>query len=383
MAKSKESTKKVVTRREVAHKKKDAELRRTLIQISVAVLGVIILIVAYGLVNEYIIKAQAPIVKIGDAEIATRDFQARVRYERSMANVQLVQYQTMLDQLAASGNTGENSFYQQIQYMASSLEQQLAAEYAESFAEQILEQMVEEELIRQEAQKRGLVASTEEIDIRAETMMGYDREAVITDTETLTGTAAPMTKAEYDETYAAFKENVLQINNFSEEQYRRMLETNVLYSKVQEAISSEAETEAEQVEIVYLAAGTEAEAQALKERLENGESATDLTTELLDDDDDLTLGQSFPWLPRGYLSLDLGDEFENAAFDTPVGSASDVIADEEMQQYYVIYVSGHEVRELSESFLSQAQQEKYTEWVTAQKAELVEYLDWQKAVPEL
>ena len=97
------------------------------------------------------------------------------------------------------------------------------------------------------------------------------------------------------------------------------------------------------------------------------------------DEDDTTLGYSLPWLPVGYLGAQLGLDVERAAFNTPVGRASEPILGED-GNYYVIYVKGHEVRELSQDLLAQAENQAYEGWLAQAKDERAEYLDWEDAV---
>ena len=46
----------------------------------------------------------------------------------------------------------------------------------------------------------------------------------------------------------------------------------------------------------------------------------------------------------------------------------------------MVYVKGHEERELDEELLAQAEQQAYDGWLTTTKDELVEYQDWEAAI---
>ncbi len=387
MAKNKKPTEKKLTRRQRSRRDKDAQVKRTLIWIAVAVGALIVLIIGYGLLNEYVIKARTPVAKVGDTTITTKEFQSRLNYQRTMAQLQLSQYQTYLSQLNPN-DPSQQMFYQQVQMAADNLENQLSPEMAENFGSQLLDQMIEETLIYQEAQERGIKVPDPEIQQEIELMMGYDRNTTITETETLTGTNAPMTPEEFQETYKNFKENVLQVNNFSEERYRQMIKTELLRDRLVEVLGQDVAEVAEQVEVFYLTAGTEEQARDFRARLTSGETPETLREELTNDEDDQTMAQTLPWLPKNYLEMQLGPEVAEVAFNTPVETASSPILGSspmsEEDVYYVVYILGHEEeRPLREDFVEQAKQEKYTEWLETEKTAKVEKLDWQKALNNL
>ncbi len=385
MAKNKRSTEKKLTRRQRSRRDKDAQVKRTLLWSAIGVGALIILIIGYGLLNEYVIKARTPVAKVGDATITTREFQSRLDYQRTMAQLQLNRYQRDLSTLNPN-DPSQQMFYQQYQMIVDNLENQLSPEMEMTFADQLLDQMIEETLIRQEAEERGIIVPDPEVQQEIELMLGYDRNATITETEVLTGTNAPMTKAEFQETYQALKENVLQPTNFSEERYRQLIKTELLRERLIEVLGQDVARVAEQVQLFYLTAGTEEQARELRARLTTSDTVETLREELMADEDDQTTAQTLPWLPKNYLEMQLGPELAEAAFSTPVETATSPIlsTDTPMGEddvYYVVYVMGHEEdRPLREDFVDQAKQEKYLEWLETEKAEKVEKFDWEKAL---
>jgi len=104
-----------------------------------------------------------------------------------------------------------------------------------------------------------------------------------------------------------------------------------------------------------------------------------LVEELSQNESPSSAGYDLPWLPQGYLDVQFGIELEKAAFNTPVGKASQPVLGIG-EQYFVIYVKGHEERELSEDLLAQAEQQAYEGWLSTSKGELVKYLDWEAAI---
>jgi parvulin-like peptidyl-prolyl isomerase len=393
--------KKRLTRRQLARREKEVRAQRLITWIAIGVGTLVIAILAYGLITEVIIAARAPVAQIGERTLRANEFKARQSYERWMAQLQIYQYQTYLDQINQSeglnetgtpvpgGEEGESAtpspsisddpLAQQIQFTISNLERQLSPDLASTFAENVLDSMIEEELIRQAAETRDLSVTEDEIQLRIEREVGYDRDA-ITQTQTLTDTAIAGGQPQFDEIYKQFETNVLEITRYPEDDFRAMIRANVLREKLKDALAEDIETSVDQVETTVFIANDEAQAEALRARMvEAGEDPEVLVDELSGDENDETTGYALPWLPEGYIGNQLGAEIEQAAFNTPVGSASEPVLSTD-DRYYVVYVSGHEVRELSPDLLEQEQEDAYQSWLTEQKEEKVEYLNWEEAV---
>jgi parvulin-like peptidyl-prolyl isomerase len=370
------------TRRQMARDLKDHQIEQLITRIAIGVGAVIVLVLGYGLVTELFVKARRPVAQVNDVEIATQDFTARQRYERTLTQFELLQYQNYLSQMG-TGDEETQGFIQQLQMQTNNLEQQLAPENAQDFAKEVLDQMVEEELVRQAAEERNLTVNAEKIDLQIEQMIGYDRNAAdepITATETATATT-PMTAEEYQETYSNFKANVLKANNYSESQFRSMIKAMVLREKLKESMSEDVNEEVEHIESTFFVTGTLESAQQLQVRLNEGEEDPEaLVEELNADNSDISSGFTLPWLPRGALANQFGPEIEETAFNTPEGQASEPFEGPGGGSYYVIYVTGSEKRPLEGQYLDQAIAGKYQTWLDTQIEENVEYLEWEKAV---
>lgn len=373
-------TNSVVNRRQLARREREEQTQRTLIWITAGVLAVILLIVGYGVVTELVIKARQPVARVGEVTIMTRDFQNRLRYEREMRNYELMQYQNYLSQVDPN-DEAMASFTQQLQYMISNLQNQLSPEMATTFGEQVLESMIEEELVRQEAGARSIVLTQDEIERQVELSIGYDREATPAPTsEAVTATVEqPMTADEYQDAYSTFKTNILDASRLPEADYRELVAVNLLQKELFTLLTQDVISTAEQVQVTLLVTDTETGARDLRARISAGASVISLTDELNADASDVSYGYELPWIPAGYLSDQLSPEMDYAAFNTPISSTSEPISMTD-GSFYVIYVQGHEVRELGESFLEEAKQAHYDGWLAEKKAAIVAYLDWEKAV---
>ncbi len=380
MVKQKKRPVKKVTRRPVHRQKKDEELQRILTWAAVAVLAIIVAVLGYGLYMEAVVKPGRPVAKVSAVEINTQAYQARVRYQRMLTLEQIGLYTDYLDKIGT--DEALQSLVQQFEATKISLENQLSPDMTGLFGKQVLDQMVEEEFVRQEAAARGLTVSAAEIDQQVEQFLGYDRAADVaaTASEAVTETQSVMTEAEYRQGYANFKTDVLEVSGLSEDDLRRMMETELLKVALKVQLGENAETEADQVQLYYLATATEEDAEALWQRIEQGEDFATLMEELNQNDNEQNQGGSLPWTTAEQLSSQIGSELTTLALDTPIGEAAEPVQGPD-GLYYIIYVEGHEIRPLDDYLLQQAQEQEYQKWLVQQQAEKVEYLDWQEVTP--
>jgi len=371
MAKN-ESALKKPTRRQVARRKKEERLNRILKWSAIGVVAIILLIIGYGIITELVIKARKPVARMDDVTITAQQFQRRLYYERLLMRQQLNNYQAYLMQIDPTDETMQ-SYYQEFQSAVSALESQLSASMASVLGKQVLDNMLEEELVRKEAQARNLTVSEAEVTLTIEEIIGYDRAAA----ETVTDTS---TIESFDTLYERVEENFLKPSGLSEQDFRTMVETNLLREQLLAEIGAEDIPQtSDQVDPILFAVGNEEIGLALRERIELGEDPATLVEELNNDDDAQTAGYELSWIPANYLNAQLGPEIGQVAFNTPVGQASEPTLGNN-GQYYVIYIKGHEERPIDEVTLQQMREDKYASWLETQKAERWEYLDWEPAV---
>ena len=381
MATSKQ-TAKAPTRRQLARRDKEEKLQRLVTLIAAGLGAAILIILVVGATIE-ISKANAVVAKVGDEKLVARDFQSRQRYERELVQQQIYQYEYYLDQISATstvtGSAETDSFTQQLQISLANLENSLSSDQANLFGGRVLDDMIEEELVREESSARSLSVSEDDLNIAVEKMIGYDRNA-ITDTLTITETAELMTEDEYQDYYQQFVTNVLKPTRFSERAFRRMVEAGLLREKLVEDLGKSTSTIQDQVDVTVFVLSTEEEAQKVRDRV-NVDGATPETVidELSADDSDTSYGVALGWSPVGYIGSLISNDAEKVAFATSVGKASEPLAAGE-STYYVIYVGGHEERELAESFIEDAYQAAYDTWLAEQKESRVEYLKWEAAI---
>lgn len=376
---------KSMTRKQIVGRQRDQELQQILIWGAVA-LGVIVVgVLAAGLIIEYQIKPNTTVAIVDDTEISVREYQDRVTYQRLLTWNQVMQYETFLSELDPTDPSSQ-MLAQQFEQTRASLESQLSPELKDLFGKQVLDMMVEEELVRQEAAERGITIDEETLERQVEQFLGYDRDAAavqasgtLTETATLSPTQT-LTEEEYEERYRFFQTNYLKESGLSEAEFEQIVEADLLRQELQEELTQDLETEAEQVEISYLVADTPEKALALKERLEAGEEFDALIEEVNANEDPLTAGSTLPWMRQEDLVARLGPELAVQAFELPVGEISEPLQSTD-ELTYLLKVEGHEVRPLDEYLLQQEIDEVYNAWVEQQRQTEVEYLDWESVTP--
>jgi parvulin-like peptidyl-prolyl isomerase len=408
------------TRKQILVSKREQEQLR-FIYWGLGLVGILILIVlAIGLIQTYVLEPRSPVAIVNGEEITTQTYQDRVRYERFILERQIDQ---LLQQQAALPTTEEDD---QLTQLLRNQYQQLTNQLLQQRSlvdRQSLDDMIEDELVEAEAVRRNITVTEEEITeyinrilanraggltaaaasetstARAEASATaalwtptptFTPSPTITATETVTEpTATPADTAtpaptptlniideatlttDYGEWVAALAEGA----GITEAQYRQYVRATLLRDKLGEALGEEVPTTAEQAHARHLLVATEEEAEQVIERLEAGEAFADLAAELSTDQSSAPQGGDLGFVPQGEFVAPV----DEAIFSLPIGEVSQPI--ETQFGWHVIEVLEREERELSPEFLSRRQQAAYDEWLmnARQEASIEEFWSPTKA----
>jgi parvulin-like peptidyl-prolyl isomerase len=389
---------KELTRKQLSRLERESRIQRLLvwgvIGVAVAVVGVL----AYGFIVEKVVKAREPVAVVGDTPIRTSDFQARVRLVRAQLanNLQSLQMQ---QQMLDPTDSENQAYLEYIQGSIQNLESQLSLANAMVIGEQTLDQMIQEELVRQEAEQRGLSISPDELQQEIEVGFGYDRNppptptptsvpvamVPVTSTSSLTSTATPiptatpMTEQAFRDAYNSNLQ-ILKSLGISERQYRSFIEASLLTQRLQEEMTAEVPDSADQVKLAYVTVDSEERATELAERLGAGEDFQAVLEEVQADEENPGFGTELDWLPRSLVENRLGAEVAGLAFSLGVGDVSQPVQRQDGTQYTVILVLGREERELDSLARDTLGRDAFQEWLEAEKTK-VERLTYQDRVP--
>src|SRR5262245_11789517 len=185
------TTPKIVTKKHIARLERERRQVRLIRAIAIGGVLIVVILLAYGYLDLNVFRLQKPVAEVNDEVITTRAWQERVRFQRvNLLNL----YNTYI-------------FYQQNFGMDTSQQQQEVQFYLQSpetLGQQIIDQMIDEALIRQEAAKRGITVSEEEIQKEIQNEYGFfpngTPSPTTTPTEFLTPTLSPEQLAIYPAT---------------------------------------------------------------------------------------------------------------------------------------------------------------------------------------
>jgi len=415
---------KVVSRKQQTRLEKEQREKKWLIIATIAVLALVVLVIAYGVLQTTVLQKYQAVATVGEEKISSGEFQTRVRFERA----RLVQ---------------EYVFYASNPVLASYFQTQLANIQTElddtvGFGQTILDQMIEERLIVQEAAKMGITVAEADVDKALETYFSFypdgtptptitptfmptstlspeqlaliatpiptatelptelpTPEATATPTEvpptptateevsstpaatpTELPTATPYTREGYEELVDNYLGDLANLN-FTREDLRTYFRNRLLIQKVFEEITKDASPIQEQVWARHILVQGEPEALLLVKQLQQGADFYTLAQTASLDTASKDSGGDRGWFARGAMVK----EFEEAAFSLAIGEISQPIKTD--YGYHIIQVLGHEDRELSTDAFNTVKQQEFQTWLDAKKTEVgIKKFDiWTTRVP--
>jgi parvulin-like peptidyl-prolyl isomerase len=354
-----------VTKKQLSRREQEERQKRILFTLLGVAAGAVILVLAFGLYQEYIAKPASPVALVNGKPISTREYQLMVKYRQ----FELANQTAMLEsQLSTLDPTVEGQEFL-VQYFQQQL-QQLQSQNI-SLPLDVLDNMVDDELIRQEAARRGFVVTAEEVQEEVEQVFGYERNPPTpTPTPTMTAegptptpepTVQRMSREDFDKDYSEYTLALRREVGMSEDAFRGLFEGSVYRQKLGEAIGEEVPTSEEQVHARHILVETEDEAKTALDRINAGEDFATLANELSLDtaSQDGDLG----WFPRGQMVT----EFEDAAFSLEPGQISQPISS--TYGYHIIEVLERDSNHpLDEYLLEQRKSSALETWLEEQRA---------------
>jgi hypothetical protein len=407
------------SRKEILLARKHAQQTR---QVRLAVIGIgalVGIVLLIGAVNELVIKPSLPVADVHGTEIVMREWQEQVRFRRAQL---IVGIEGLADALGQDIGQVQQYAAQQINSLIFQ---------PDTVGEEVLNEMVDDALIEQAAAERGITVTDDEVQSEIEHTFSYYggglptpaptstptvmptpsltpiptqviTEVVPTSTPQPTATTGPTstprptsTPISLDSFQQSFSDYMGQFHDLgvAESQFRGYVRTQLYRDRLTEALAAEqgVAEEAEQASFYYITAQSEDEAQQAQSDI----AATDYLTTWntiksrpYDPESDSTLVASeLLWRTRDDVASFFGDDVAASAFEGQIEQPSDTIVvpsdtEGDPDSYYIIMVSGREVRPLSQSAIDSAKQQLLQTWLDQQKAEGIQIFDrWQNAVP--
>lgn len=389
------------------------ERRQTRIIILIAILVIVSVtgLVGYGILQQTVLQARQPVLKVNGEAVSTREFQMRVRIERQRlinSYVEMAQYA----QLFGFDPTAE---LQNIQNKLNN---------PADLGQDVLDALINELLTRQEAQRRGIVVTAEEVDAAIREFFGYypdgtptptvtptppvyptlsatqqalvtptpipspfptfappptptpDPNATPTPTATPSPTPTPYTLEGYQKAYQDLLDSYANLG-IKESDLRRFFENQLYYQRLRDAVTADMKPEEEQVWARHILVADEATALEVRQRLQNGEDFSALAAEYSQDTGNKDNGGDLGWFGRGKMVT----EFEIAAYLLKIGEISPPIKTQ--FGWHIIQALGHEVRPLDSATFEQKRDEAFQQFLAKLKeqAEIQTFDYWIQRVP--
>ena len=417
------SNPKVVTKKHLARLERERRQIRIIRAIALAGVVIVVGLLVYGYLKLNVLSLREPVAVVNGVKITTEQWQERVRLERINLYNQLNRYQ----------------FFQQSFGMDTSQQQQeILAQLntTETIGQRVLDQMVDDVLVRQEAEKRGITVSKEEVDtllqeaynyfpngsptptitptevkyptMSAQQLTIYPSTATATEaptetavpnstadsavTPTATFTAAPPTptfvpelptesptpytvegyQKQYNDTLTEFKGY-----DISEKTLRNVYEMQVLRTKLQEDIAKDLPHTEVQVWARHILVDTEVAAKQVEELLKAGEPFDKVARDLSKDSGSAVKGGDLGWAPASnYVP-----EFKDAVLKQEIG----VVGPPVKTQYgfHIIQVIDRQELPLTNDQYEQKNQTAFNDWLTSARdaADKKIYDVWKERVP--
>ncbi len=355
--KSSPETKK--TKKQIALGRKEARQNRIILILVAALIAVIVLILAIGVVRELLLKPSSPVATVNGEKIRTDDYEALVTYNRYNYYSNIANLESGLEQLNADpeGNEFLISFYEQ---QLSQLQTALTLAPQDS-----LDELIDAELARQKAKQEGIQVTAQEVDQAIDddfrSALTQEVQQPITATEQLP-TSTPVSQEDVDELY----NNVLSAMQLSDDAFRTIVQRSLMLGKVQDLLASEVPTTGLVADVELIQTEFDLAAIAARGRIERGEDfaivAQEVSTDTVTAEDGGAVGRVTP----GQLTARYGADLDAYVFELEVGELGMV---ESNGLYYVVRVIDRDENgPLPADILTQRQNSALTDWLEERKA---------------
>jgi peptidyl-prolyl cis-trans isomerase D len=407
MAKNKSP--KIVTKKHLARLDRERRQTRIITGIAIGVIVIVILGIAYGLLNDTLFLNWRPAVTVNGESRSIHEFQVRVRVARETLINQYMQYM-QLAQMFGLDPSSDPQMSQSLNQITSSLDTPT------TIGGQVMQDMVDDLLIRQYAKANGISVTADEVEQAAQKALNYypsgtpmptmtptelvyatldaTQLALITATPTptvgptatlapsmtpfptatpdltatktpipsITPTATPYTLQGYQSQYQTALKNYSTMG-LNDTEFRYIFFESGLYrDKVQAKVTADITHSQEQVWVRHILVADEATANTVHNQLVNNGDFASVAASSSIDSNTKGNGGDLGWI--GKDSATIPTELLTAAFSMKVGEISNPISTS--SGYDILQVLGHEVRPLTDAEYQSAVSGAFTAWLQAQ-----------------
>jgi parvulin-like peptidyl-prolyl isomerase len=292
------------SRRQLSKWERERQQTRLLWIAAGALILVVVVILAGGWVIDHVVRPRDTVADVSGQQITAGRLLDAVRPQAKAVDTQV-------------STTGANP---------STADQQKRA-----LPDQELSTLVEQTIIQQEADRRGITASDDEVEQQLQQILAQrvassqptpapsPTDPSATPTAPTTPTAVPTLQPD---AASAALQTLLNQTGFTDSEVRDQVRQQVLYNKVQAAIVAEqVPTSQEQIHARHILLKTQDDANNALQQLQGGADFGQLAQQLSTDPGSKDKGGDLGWFPRGIMNK----PFEDAAFALQPGQTSGVV----------------------------------------------------------
>ncbi|HET7010778.1 MAG TPA: peptidylprolyl isomerase [Anaerolineales bacterium] len=378
-----------LTRKHLARAQRERMLARWIVGGVALVIVVALGLLVYGWLDVNYFQPARPAVTVNGEAISYRELAARLRMAQASLLNQRLEIEQTYGFLADNPET-RAILQQQIDQINAQLSD------TPGLSLRVLGQIIDARLIRQEAQRRGIHITQEDVDKTIAEAFGFFPEGTPTTaptptvdatlaaqatttwtpaptstptegpsptarpsstatlpatqgpTPTASSTATPYTRDLFEEDYQTYLDDLKNNLNVSEDVIRRQFEEDLYRERLRASVQASTPRDVEQVWAKHILVDNQAVAFALLSRFRQGEAWDALAAEFSTDSSNKDRGGDLGWFSRGAMV----DAFEEAAFSAPVGEVTGPV--QTGFGWHLILVLGHETRRLDDAAFQSA-----------------------------
>jgi hypothetical protein len=405
-------SKRVLEQHTLSRYERERRTRKFVVIGSIVTAIVVLLLIGAYVLDTYVLQPNRAVASVISENITVAQMQSRERLEFANLSYNYSQLGQQVQQMQQA-NDPSASFL--IQFYQQQLQQIVSRVTVDQIAQNSIDSLINDSLIRQEAKRRGISASPDEIQTELEKSIGYYRVTLtpfptdtpapatptavplpttvaltatklLTATSPLTPTAIPtpepsatprlqpttITQAELQQG----KDRGVQFYTslgYSASEFERVYETNLLTKKLQDVMAKEVPTQTQHYQFDYVRFNAVETATKYAQLLASGKitfEAMITTVNAITQPESIGQGGVIDWTSKDNAASQYGDEVVAALESTPLKKASGVITSATSGGFYLLLPVGREIRALSTSDLSAAQSKAYQDWLTKARGDV-------------
>lgn len=358
--------------------------RRRYIVIGSVIVGLVTLgLIAAAVLQLTVIEPGRTVASVGGQSIPVRDLQKRMQLTQNSVAGNAAQLSQQISQIRQSGDPSSDflvSFYQQ------QLQNIVQQGTAEGIAQSAYQSMVDDLLVRQEAARRGVTVSAQDVEVELAKSIGYfgatltpfptdtaQPTVVVSGTAVVAPTSEPRlqpTSISSDTYRYELSKRVANLAplNYTEQDMRYFVEGDLYRTRLQEKLGEEVSTTAPHYEFQFLRFNVITDAVKAADRLAKKEIRFDaLITETNQITQPLAIGngEKVDWISEDRVRQQYGPEVLDLLSYKSIGAPTPIVTSSVTGGVYLLVPLGRETRPLAEDELTSKKRDRYDTWLNA------------------